>query len=157
VAPHPELAEHVDYLAVHMLPYWEGMPVDTAVDYIDDKMRWLQRTFPGKPIVIAEVGWPSTGRTREAVAVSERANQALFLRRFLATPAGEAYVYYVMEAFDQPWKARPKAPWAPTGACTTSTAGQVRVHRADRPHAGMAAPSPASRSGWRRCCWRVLS
>ena len=23
---HPELASAVDYLAVHILPYWEGMP-----------------------------------------------------------------------------------------------------------------------------------
>jgi exo-beta-1,3-glucanase (GH17 family) len=27
---HPELAEHVDYLAVHLLPYWEGIEVERA-------------------------------------------------------------------------------------------------------------------------------
>ena len=25
---HPELAEHVDYIAVHLLPYWEGIAVE---------------------------------------------------------------------------------------------------------------------------------
>jgi exo-beta-1,3-glucanase (GH17 family) len=29
---HPELAEHVDFIAVHLLPYWEGVTVETAVD-----------------------------------------------------------------------------------------------------------------------------
>ena len=33
-------------------------------------------------------------------------NEAAFLRRFLARAREEGYVYYVMEAFDQPWKAR---------------------------------------------------
>jgi cellulose synthase/poly-beta-1,6-N-acetylglucosamine synthase-like glycosyltransferase len=102
---YPELAEHVDYLAVHMLPFWEGIAVDDAVNYIVDKMQLLQRTFPDKKIVIAEVGWPSEGRQREA-AVASAQNQALFLRRFLKRAQEEAYVYYVMEAFDQPWKAQ---------------------------------------------------
>ena len=100
---HPELADHVDYIAVHMLPYWEGVAVETAVDYIAGKMDLLEQRFPGKPIVIGEVGWPSEGRTRES-AVASQANQALFLRRFLERAAQQGYTYYLMEAFDQPWK-----------------------------------------------------
>jgi len=94
----------VDYIAVHMLPYWEGVHVDRAVDYIFDKIDLLQNTFPGMPIVIGEVGWPSNGRTRQS-AVASDANEALFLRRFLNQADQRRYIYYVMEAFDQPWKA----------------------------------------------------
>jgi exo-beta-1,3-glucanase (GH17 family)/cellulose synthase/poly-beta-1,6-N-acetylglucosamine synthase-like glycosyltransferase len=101
---HPELADHVDYIAVHMLPYWVGVDVEAAVDYVVDKMQRLRTRFPGKPIVIGEVGWPSDGRTRES-AVATRANEALFLRRFLDRAQREGYTYYLMEAFDQPWKA----------------------------------------------------
>ena len=101
---HPELAQHVDYIGVHLLPYWEGVPVDAAVDYSFAQFKRLQQTFPHKPIVIAEIGWPSRGRTRES-AVASVANEALFLRRFLARAEHERIKYYVMEAFDQPWKA----------------------------------------------------
>src|SRR5690606_8057751 len=101
----PQLADHVDFLAVHLLPYWEGVPASAAVDYVDERMRELRRAFPGKPIVIAEVGWPSDGRTREA-AVASLSNEAMFLRRFLLRARQEGYVYYLMEAFDQPWKSR---------------------------------------------------
>jgi exo-beta-1,3-glucanase (GH17 family)/cellulose synthase/poly-beta-1,6-N-acetylglucosamine synthase-like glycosyltransferase len=100
---HPELADHVDFLAVHMLPYWEGVHLDAAIDYIVQRLAELKTRFPGKPIVIAEVGWPSNGRTREA-AVASVSNQATFLRRFLYKAQQENYIYYVMEAFDQPWK-----------------------------------------------------
>jgi exo-beta-1,3-glucanase (GH17 family)/cellulose synthase/poly-beta-1,6-N-acetylglucosamine synthase-like glycosyltransferase len=101
---HPELAQHVDYIGVHLLPYWEGVPVEAAVDYSLAQFKRLQQTFPHKPIVIAEIGWPSHGRTRES-AVASVANEALFLRRFLARAEKEQIKYYVMEAFDQPWKA----------------------------------------------------
>jgi multisubunit Na+/H+ antiporter MnhB subunit len=40
-----------------------------------------------------------------AAAVASQANQALFLRRFLTAPSRSIYEYFVMEAFDQPWKA----------------------------------------------------
>ncbi len=100
---YPELAEHVDYIAVHMLPFWEGLSVDIAVNHVIERMNDLKRLFPGKPIVITEVGWPSNGRTRKEAVASE-ANEAIFLRRFLELAHKENYVYYVMEAFDQPWK-----------------------------------------------------
>ena len=101
---HPELADHVDYLAVHILPFWEGVSAEKAVLFASERMDLLAQRFPDKPIVIAEVGWPSDGRTR-GEAVASTFNEAMFLRRFLRYAESEDYVYYVMEAFDQPWKA----------------------------------------------------
>jgi exo-beta-1,3-glucanase (GH17 family)/cellulose synthase/poly-beta-1,6-N-acetylglucosamine synthase-like glycosyltransferase len=101
----PELAQHVDFIGVHLLPYWEGIAVEEAIDFLASRMEILEQAFPGKPIVIAEAGWPSQGRTRGAADAST-SHQALFLRRFLERAQQEGYVYYLMEAFDQPWKAR---------------------------------------------------
>jgi exo-beta-1,3-glucanase (GH17 family)/cellulose synthase/poly-beta-1,6-N-acetylglucosamine synthase-like glycosyltransferase len=100
---YPELVKHVDYIAVHMLPYWEGISLDTAVDYVVDRINDIKRLYPDKPIVIGEVGWPSNGRTIQSAVASDE-NEAIFLRRFLNRAEQEQYIYYVMEAFDQPWK-----------------------------------------------------
>ena len=100
---HPELANHVDFVATHMLPYWEGIHLDKAVEYIVEHMGMLQKTFPQLPVVITEVGWPSNGRTRKA-AVASPFNEATFLRRFINRAEELNYTYYIMEAFDQPWK-----------------------------------------------------
>jgi len=35
--------------AVHMLPYWEGIDLDDAVDYVVDKINELKVLFPDKP------------------------------------------------------------------------------------------------------------
>lgn len=100
---HPELVEQVDYIAVHMLPFWEGKPIENAVGHVIDRMNALKKHYPDKPIVIAEVGWPSNGRMIKQAVPSE-SNEATFLRRFLELAEKEKYIYYVMEAFDQPWK-----------------------------------------------------
>jgi exo-beta-1,3-glucanase (GH17 family)/cellulose synthase/poly-beta-1,6-N-acetylglucosamine synthase-like glycosyltransferase len=100
---HPELADHVDFITVHLLPYWEGVEVEHAVDYAIQKLHEVQARFPGKRVIVGEVGWPSNGRTRISAVASE-ANEALFLRRFLSWAEREKVVYYIMEAFDQPWK-----------------------------------------------------
>jgi len=100
---HPELADHVDYVAVHILPYWDGVELDQAVDHVVVTMNKLKSRFPDKEIILAEVGWPSNARTYKG-AVATPANQAAFLRHFLQRAEQKKYVYYVMEAFDQPWK-----------------------------------------------------
>jgi exo-beta-1,3-glucanase (GH17 family) len=100
---YPELAKHVDYLAVHILPYWEGMEAELAVEHVFAVVQRLKQEFPKKQIVITEVGWPSDGRTRES-AVASASNEAMFLRRFLHRAETEGLAYYLMEAFDQPWK-----------------------------------------------------
>ncbi len=102
---HPELVDAVDFIAVHLLPYWEGVSLDHAIDYVFRRYRQLQAAYPDKPIVVTEVGWPSHGRTLHD-AVATPANQARFLRRFLAAAEREGLVYYLMEAFDQPWKSK---------------------------------------------------
>ena len=100
---HPELVQRVDFIAVHLLPYWEGLPADAAVPYLLQRYRELQAAYPGKPIVIGEVGWPSNGRQREG-AVPSLSNEAMFLKRFLALAENEGWDYFIIEAFDQPWK-----------------------------------------------------
>jgi exo-beta-1,3-glucanase (GH17 family)/cellulose synthase/poly-beta-1,6-N-acetylglucosamine synthase-like glycosyltransferase len=100
---HPELADHVDFIAVHLLPYWEGVPVQAAVDFVAARMAELEARFPDKPILIAEVGWPTFGRARGAAVASPR-NAALFARQFLEHAERAHYDYFLLEAFDQPWK-----------------------------------------------------
>jgi len=100
---YPELVEHVDYLMVHILPYWEGDTVGQALKRVDRQMSELQLRYPGKPIVIGEIGWPSHG-SRFEDAVASLDNEARFLRQFLRLADSRGWDYYLMEAFDQPWK-----------------------------------------------------
>lgn len=99
----PELANEVDFIAVHILPYWEGIPVEQAVDYAFERYQILRDTFPDKQIVVTEAGWPSGGQSFQQSEPS-LLNQAMFLRKFLNRAHKQNITYYVVEAFDQPWK-----------------------------------------------------
>jgi exo-beta-1,3-glucanase (GH17 family)/cellulose synthase/poly-beta-1,6-N-acetylglucosamine synthase-like glycosyltransferase len=100
---YPELAEHVDFITVHLLPYHEGVPAEAAVEYAMQRYDEVAKAFPKKKIVIGEIGWPSRGPTIEA-AIASRANQALFIRSLLSEERTRKLDYYIMEAVDQPWK-----------------------------------------------------
>ena len=100
---YPQLANEVDFIAVHILPYWEGVPAAAAVDYALLRYDALRRAFPGKKIVIAEFGWPSQGYNNRD-ATTGKALQADVVRRFIAEVRDRGIYYNVIEAFDQPWK-----------------------------------------------------
>lgn len=101
----PEVAEHVDFLTVHILPYWEDYPVsiDASLAHVQDVLDKVKAAFPGKPILIGETGWPSEGRSRET-AVPGRVNQARFVREFVQLAQRNGVRYNLIEALDQPWK-----------------------------------------------------
>ncbi len=99
----PQLARHVDFIAIHVLPYWEKTSIDEAVQASLQQIARVQARFPGRKVVIGEIGWPSNGPTL-GEAEATPANQALFVRQFLQQATRAGLDYYLIEAFDQPWK-----------------------------------------------------
>ena len=101
----PEVAQHVDVVLIHLLPYWEDVPtgIDHAVATVGAVYDHFAALFTGKTIAIGEAGWPSRGRQRRD-ALPSRINQARFLREFIALAAEKHFDYNFIEAFDQDWK-----------------------------------------------------
>ncbi len=100
---HPELVSAVDYIAVHILPYWEGVSERAAVDAAIGGYDTLRRLYPGKRIVIAEFGWPSAGYNFKN-ANPGRLEQADVMRTFASKAEAYGIDYNIVEAIDQPWK-----------------------------------------------------
>ena len=100
---HPELASAVDFIAAHILPYWDGFNATQAVDKTIEFYDKLRAAHPGKRIVIAEFGWPSAGYNMRQ-ADPGRIEQATVLREFISRAEAYGIDYNIIEAFDQPWK-----------------------------------------------------
>jgi exo-beta-1,3-glucanase (GH17 family)/cellulose synthase/poly-beta-1,6-N-acetylglucosamine synthase-like glycosyltransferase len=100
---HPELASSVDFIAAHILPYWEGFSDKQAVDQALIIYQKLRDAFPGKRIVVAEFGWPSAGYNLQN-AVPGPFQQAVTLRNFVSRAEAIGMEYNIVEAIDQPWK-----------------------------------------------------
>lgn len=101
----PELAGHVDYVTIHLLPYWEDVPasIDGAIGRVDGAYKAIAARFPGKPILVGEVGWPTAGRSR-GPAVPGIVEMARFTNGLISLAQREGFDYNIIEAFDQNWK-----------------------------------------------------
>jgi len=102
---HPEIAPAVDFLTIHLLPYWEDDPsnIDAALNHVAEVRQVFGNRFAPKDVMIGETGWPSEGRQRET-ALPSRVNEAKFIRGFVALAEHNGWHYNLIEAFDQPWK-----------------------------------------------------
>jgi glucan 1,3-beta-glucosidase len=100
-----EVAGAVDFITIHMLPYWEDFPIpaEHAAAHVEAIRNRVAAAFPGKEIMIGELGWPSGGRMREAARPSP-SNQARVILGTLALAKRDHVRVNVIEAFDQPWK-----------------------------------------------------
>ncbi|MDE2316907.1 MAG: glycosyltransferase, partial [Xanthomonadaceae bacterium] len=115
---YPELAQHVDFITVHLFPYWNGIPLTNnipltgtsrdiehfpAIAAALGSYNKLRQMFPNKHIVIGEIGWPSNG-VRVKYAEPSVSNEAIFDREWFNVAKRNHIDYYLFEAFDQPWK-----------------------------------------------------
>ncbi|WP_408056552.1 glycoside hydrolase family 17 protein [Tardiphaga alba] len=100
-----ELYDAVDFVTIHILPYWEDLPIRArnAAAHIDSIRKRVAVAFPAKEILIGETGWPSAGRMREG-ALPSRANQARVVSELLDLAKREGFRVNLIEAYDQPWK-----------------------------------------------------
>jgi exo-beta-1,3-glucanase (GH17 family)/cellulose synthase/poly-beta-1,6-N-acetylglucosamine synthase-like glycosyltransferase len=99
----PELASTADFIAAHVLPYWEGYSSTEAVDQAVNRYQFLRNQFPGKRVMVAEFGWPSAGYNL-GKADPGSFQQATVLRNFVNRAESIGMEYNIVEAIDQPWK-----------------------------------------------------
>lgn len=100
-----QIADDVDFVTVHMLPYWEDQPIAVpgALRHVGEVLLKVQASFPGKKLFVGEIGWPSLGRMRQDARPSP-SDQTRFLREFVAVSQTLGVGYNFIEAYDQKWK-----------------------------------------------------
>lgn len=105
---HPEekilnLAKSVNFITIHVLPYWEFSSAEQTVNFVKERLNKISEKFPTKRLYIGEFGWPSSGYNNKS-AVPSVENQARLIVDFLTVANKERWNYNIIEAFDQPWK-----------------------------------------------------
>src|SRR5258708_4177948 len=86
-----EIYDAVDFVTIHILPYWEDVPVKAkfAAGHVDSIRKRMAVAVPDKEILIGETGWANERRV-----VSELRDLA----------KREDFRVNVIEASDQRWK-----------------------------------------------------
>jgi GPH family glycoside/pentoside/hexuronide:cation symporter len=100
----PALIAACDVLLPNCYPFWEGVHIDVAAQYLR-RMHGLVKAAGGeqKPVLIAETGWPGSG---EAVGAAQpSADNAM--RYFVDVQQwgrSEGIKLFYFSSFDEPWK-----------------------------------------------------
>ncbi|HEY8117774.1 MAG TPA: beta-1,6-glucan synthase [Methylophilaceae bacterium] len=144
---HRDMEKSVDFVTVHVLPYWEDDPqsINHASQHIATVMDMLSKSFT-KPLFIGETGWPTQGRQR-AGSIPSQLNQARYMREFIQLAQAKDWHYNLIEAIDQPWKRKLEGTvggyW---GLYSTGLEAKFYFNG-----------SVAERhDGWRPLCWALL-
>lgn len=99
----PALTEACDLLLANCYPFWEGADVAVAPLALRHMHALLQQVAHGKPVIVAETGWPGQGQTVGAAVPSpEHAMRYFIDTQDWARREGVALFHF--SSFDEPWK-----------------------------------------------------
>ena len=104
ILAHPRLIDAVGVVAVNIYPFWDGVPIAQALSTLQGEYARVVQAANGKPVIIAETGWPSSGPSVGAAEPSLDNAAAYFaaVERW-ARDSNVALFYF--EAYDEAWKA----------------------------------------------------
>jgi len=94
-----------DVIMTNTFPFWEGLPVEMAVDELEIDLGWLVNLPEaiGKPFVLSEHGWPSGGFL-EDVGVASPEHQLRYLRESHCYLREKGWANYFFTAIDNDWR-----------------------------------------------------
>lgn len=102
-ALHPRIVAVSDVVLANCYPFWEGYAIDHAHLYLKEMYRRARAAAQGKPVIIAETGWPNQGSPdREAVPSFE--NAVKYFVDTITWAAEEDIAVFYFASFDEAWK-----------------------------------------------------
>ncbi len=143
------LSSSVDFVTVHILPYWEDIPIpaDQAAAHTASIRARVAAEIPDKDVLIGEAGWPSEGRMREGARPSP-VDQSRVLHDLVALAHSQRFNINLIEAYDQPWKRYLEGTVGGYWGCSTRSIGSssfgANPSRTCRGGDGRPSPAPCS-------------
>ena len=100
---HPEVAEVCDIILANCYPYWEGCSLEYSLMYMKQMYFEAQAAGKGKPVLITETGWPSSGQSIGGAHASFENSLKYFINAQRWSKAEDIPMFY-FSSFDESWK-----------------------------------------------------
>ena len=100
---HPRVTAVCDVVLTNCYPFWEGVPREHALPYMQQMLQRTRAAAPGKRIVISETGWPDQGSPFRGSVPSPEGTQQYFVDT-MNWAEGEGIEVFWFAAFDEAWK-----------------------------------------------------
>ncbi|MCL4151778.1 UNVERIFIED_CONTAM: hypothetical protein GTU68_062746 [Idotea baltica] len=99
----PRLVDACDVILANCYPFWEGASIDDASTYLKQMYAVTKNAAQGKPVVIAETGWPNEGRNTKDAAPSD-INAMKYFINVNAWAKKDDISFFYFSSFDESWK-----------------------------------------------------
>ena len=100
---HPEVADICDIILANCYPYWEGCSLEYSLMYMKQMYFEAQAAGKGKPVLITETGWPSSGQSIGGAHASFENSLKYFINAQRWSKAEDIPMFY-FSSFDESWK-----------------------------------------------------
>ncbi len=101
---HPEIIDACDFVAPNIYPFWEGSPIECAMQRFHQCYSEVLSVANGKEIFVSESGWKTEGN-QEGSAIPSLENAIRYNRELLNWSQTFGIDVNLFSAFDEPWKA----------------------------------------------------
>jgi glycoside/pentoside/hexuronide:cation symporter, GPH family len=102
---HPALTSACDVLLPNCYPFWEGIDITMAPQYLRRMVGLVQAAGGDKRVIVTETGWPGSGQP-VASAVPSAENAMRYFVEVQQWARSEGVKLFYFSSFDEPWKAR---------------------------------------------------
>jgi GPH family glycoside/pentoside/hexuronide:cation symporter len=102
---HPQLIEECDVILANCYPFWEGCDIDRATAYLDQMHQMVVEVSNGKPVLVAETGWPNLGEANQN-AVPSKLNAMKYFVNVMNWSKDKGVDTFYFSSFDESWKIR---------------------------------------------------
>jgi exo-beta-1,3-glucanase (GH17 family) len=109
----PDLVAEMDVLGAHVHGYWEGVPIESAMDHLHCQVGRLRLLAGGKDVVVLETGWPTCGPALGGAQPS-LANALRYTAEVASWSQFTGIRTFTFAALDEPFKVLYEGP---VGAC----------------------------------------
>ena len=106
---HHSVMNACDVVFFDYYPYWMGIGINSAISRLQQVYQQVVAAANGKPVVLAETGWPSGGNSVGS-AVASPSNASLYFSNVISWARSQGVLCFYFEAFDEPWKAMYEGP-----------------------------------------------
>ena len=100
---HPRVTAACEVVLTNCYPFWEGVPREHALPYMQQMLARTRAAAPGKRVIISETGWPDQGSAFHGAVPSREGAMQYFVDtcRWAAEDGIEVFWF---AAFDEAWK-----------------------------------------------------
>jgi len=99
----PELVEISDVILCNCYPFWEGTDFRYSLQHMQHMYSLVLQAAKGKPVLITETGWPSSGQKLGEAEPSRLNALKYFVNANLWAKSNDIGLFY-FSSFDESWK-----------------------------------------------------